>query len=217
LRGRLAPSSRRTADVKPAILVFTSGTESITRMSAASVDDDDAFRDALAGLRNGDFSRLEPLFHGLAGDASERSRIMRWHEEGRFAGHAVELSEALSCACFVGQVKTAEYLLKQGVDASAGTRTGTGAFHWAADRGQLDVVRLLLRHQAPLETRNMHGGTVLGGAVWSAVHEPRPQHASIIEELLKAGADPKAVDRPTGDPRIDSILDRFVKASLEEA
>jgi ankyrin repeat protein len=177
-------------------------------MNSAAADDH-AFQDALEGLRNGDFSRLEPLFVGLAGDASERSQIMRWHEEGHFEGHAAELAEALSCACFLGRIKTAEYLLEQGVDVSAGTRTGMSALHWAADRGQLDVVRLLLRHQAPLETRNMYGGTVLGGAVWSAVHEPRPQHALILEELLKAGADPKTVDLPTGDSRVDAIFERL--------
>ncbi len=178
-------------------------------MNSAAVDDN-AFQDALEGLRNGDFSRLEPLFVELAGDASSRSQIMRWHEDGRFDGHATELAEALSCACFLGRIKTAEYLLGQGVDVSAGTRTGMSALHWAADRGQLEAVRLLLRHQAPLESRNMYGGTVLGGAVWSAVHEPRPQHALIFEELLKAGANPKAVDLPTGDSRVDAIFERLV-------
>jgi ankyrin repeat protein len=184
-------------------------------MDSSEIDDAAALRDALAGLRNGDFSRLEPLFRDAAGGAAGPSRIVRWHAEGRFSGHPMELAEALSCACFLGRTTTAEYLLKQGVDVSAGTATGMSALHWAADRGQLDAVRLLLRHRAPLETRNMYGGTVLGGTVWSARHEPRPQHVSIIEELLKAGADPKAVDFPTGDARIDAVFERFAKNRLD--
>jgi hypothetical protein len=55
-------------------------------------------------------------------------------------------------------------------------------------RGQLEVVRLLIRWKAPLQTRSMYGGTVLWTAVWSAANEPRRDHQKIIEELRAAGA-----------------------------
>jgi hypothetical protein len=42
---------------------------------------------ALAGLRNGDFSRLAPLF-AHAGEA--RLPIVRWHAKGRFADQPQE-------------------------------------------------------------------------------------------------------------------------------
>jgi hypothetical protein len=67
--------------------------------------DDAAFRDALRGLRRGDFSRLEPLFAG------DRPSIVKWHEEGRFQDEPQALAEALTGACFLGRTKVAEYLL----------------------------------------------------------------------------------------------------------
>ena len=168
-------------------------------------NDNTRFGDALEGLRRGDFSRLEPLFRAVDGAAP---RVIQWVEEGRFEGHSRELAEALTCACFNGRTDAAEYLLKRGVAPSGGVGTGLDALHWAANRGQLEAVRLLLRHKAPLETRSMYGGTALGTAVWSAVNEPRPEHLAIIEALLAAGARVEAAEYPCGNERIDAVLRR---------
>jgi ankyrin repeat protein len=67
------------------------------------------------------------------------------------------------------------------------------ALHWAVNRGKNATIDLLLQWKAPLEGRNIHGTTVLGTAVWSALNEPRPQHMQIIETLLDAGASPQNV------------------------
>jgi len=160
------------------------------------------FDEAVQGLLRGDFSRLEPLFDGA------NSSIVQWCEEGRFREHPAALKEALTCACFLGKLPVAEYLLKQGVDVSGGNGTGLNALHWASNRGQIETVRLLLRHGAPLETRNMYGGTVLGAAVWAAVHEAKPGHATIIQDLIDAGARIEDSEYPSGDPRVDAILMR---------
>jgi Pyridoxal-dependent decarboxylase conserved domain/Ankyrin repeats (3 copies) len=167
--------------------------------------DDKAFRDALEGLRSGDFSRLEPLFEAQPG---RKPQIIEWHEEGRFAGHPDALDEALTCASFLGRITVAEYLLTQGVDPAAGKATGFEALHWAADRGQLEAVRLLLRYHAPLESRNMYGGTALGAVVWSVLQKSRPDHIQIIEELLAGGARFEEAGYPTGNPVVDEVLKR---------
>lgn len=107
-------------------------------------NDDATFSDALEGLHRGDFSRLEPLF----GDRSGRSgkpQIVEWHEQGRLRDQPEALAEALTCASFLGRTSVAEYLLKQGVHPSGGAGTGLDALHWAANRGQLEAVRLLIR------------------------------------------------------------------------
>jgi len=172
----------------------------------ASNENDAVFRDALQGLHNGDFSRLETLFDDEAGRG--RARIVDWYEEGRFRTEEKALAEALTCACFLGRTSVATYLLTHGLDPSGGAGTGLNAFHWAVNRGQLETVRLLIRWKAPLEPRSMYGGNVLDTAVWSAINEPRPNHLQIIEELLKAGARLEDEVWPTGHEQVDAVLKR---------
>jgi ankyrin repeat protein len=174
-------------------------------MQMGNSDDESIFRDALQGLHRGDFSRLEPLFE----DQASPPHIVEWHQEGRFNDEPKALAEALTCASFLGRTRVAEYLLSQGVDPSGGAGTGLDALHWAANRGQLDAVRLLIRWRAPLETRSMYGGNVLGTAIFAAINESRPDHLQIIEELLKAGASLDDVEYPSGSDPVDAILLKY--------
>jgi len=171
----------------------------------AMVDLDADFSRVLEELRNGDFSKLARVFAPGSGPA-RRSQIVDWYERGFFDGHPPEAAEAVTCACFLGDRETAEYLILQGLDPSGGARSGMNAVHWAANRGEVGTLQLLLSRGVPLEVENMYGGTVLGQAVWSAVNQPRPGQLEAIAELLRAGADVKAVRVPTGDPRIDELL-----------
>jgi hypothetical protein len=168
--------------------------------------DDPDFREAVQGLLRGDFTRLEPLF--ASQDAARPCRILEWYGRGLFDGEPQALNEALSCACFNGKTQVADFLLKQGVDPAAGDKTGSNAFHWAADRGQLDTVKLLIERKAPLEVKNMYGGTVLGATVWSAIHETRPHHIAIIKALIEAGARIEGAGYPTGNQAVDEVLSR---------
>ena len=102
------------------------------------------FRDALRGLERGDFSRLEPLFDTGLDPAGNRPRIVEWFQQGLFNDEPKALAEALTCACFLGWTSVADYFLTQGVDPAAGVATGLDALHWAANRGQLETVRLEL-------------------------------------------------------------------------
>jgi Ankyrin repeats (3 copies) len=180
-------------------------------MSKMNQESDMPFLEAVRGLLAGDFSRLSPLFETLSDGSS--CRIARWFDDGLFVAEPQALAEAFTCACFNGCTQLAEYLLTKGVDPSGGIHTGLNAFHWAANRGQLKTVELLIRKGAPLETLNAHGGTVLGITVWSAIHEPKPDHLQIIEALLKAGANVSAANYPSGDERIDELLRRYGAAA----
>jgi hypothetical protein len=123
------------------------------------------FQEIITGLLAGDFSRLAPLFADDAPEAGRRCAIIGWIEQGLFVKEPKALAEALTCACFNGCTSVAETLLKQGVDPEAGNGTGLNAFHWAVNRRQLEIVRLLLGRQTRLETRSMYGGTMLGTTV----------------------------------------------------
>lgn len=170
-------------------------------------DNESAFRNAVQGLIAGDFSRLEPLFEDRNG---QPCRIIEWCEGGMFAGQPKALNEALSCACFLGRPNVVEYLLDQGLSPEDGSNTGVNGFHWAANRGQLEVVRLLIDRGVSLESRNMYGGTVLGMAVWSALNEPRPNHVPIIEALIRAGANVDDVGYPSGKEPVDELFRRLL-------
>jgi hypothetical protein len=171
-------------------------------------DADAEFRDALPLLRSGGFSRLKRFFRGEVGSTRSQPKIIEWYEQGCFREEPIALAEALTCACFLGTTGVADYLLTRGVDPSAGAGTGLNAFHWAANRGNLETVRLLIERRAPLETRSMYDGTVLGTAVWSAINEPQRDHLQIIDELLNARARLEEAGYPTGDSRVDAVLRR---------
>lgn len=170
-------------------------------------NEDGLLHDALLGLLSGGFSRLKPLFEETSG---RQSQIVAWFEAGRFRDEPDALVEALTCACFLGETKVAAYLLEHGVRPSGGSGTGLDALHWAANRGQLAAVQLLIEWKAPLETRSMYDGTVLGTAVWSAINEPRRDHLKIIETLLQAGARVEEVEHPTGHAGVDAVLQRYL-------
>jgi hypothetical protein len=176
-------------------------------MKAMKSEDHLLFQEAVRGLLAGDFSRLAPLFDTTPDGC--RCPIIEWYEAGLFAAEPKALEEAFTCACFNGRTAVVEYLLARGIDSSGGANTRMNAFHWAANRGQFNVVRLLIQSGSSLETRNMYGGTVLGTAVWSAINEPRANHLNIIEALIEAGAQLGEVKYPTGNDRVDDLLRRY--------
>lgn len=165
------------------------------------------FYEAFRGLLAGDFTRLDCLF---SADEDNNCPILQWYDSRLFDLEPAALKEAFTCACFNGRIEVVERLLRDGIDPAGGMATGLNAFHWAANRGQLEIVRMLICYHAPMETLNSYGGTVLECAVWSAIHEPKPAHPEIVEALLRAGAQITKRAFPCGDQRIDKILRRYV-------
>jgi ankyrin repeat protein len=125
-----------------------------------------------------------------------------------FADATAEQREsAFLYACGYGWNDVVEFMLEAGISTGVSPKNGFSGLHWAVEFGHLDTVELLLAHNAPLEVKNVYGGTVLGQAVWSAIHEPRPDHLKIIETLVAAGAK-VGEDWFTGRPEIDDALQR---------
>ncbi len=89
--------------------------------------------------------------------------------------------------------------------------------HLAAMGGHLHTVKSLLQRGAPLELRNVWGGTVLNNVLWAAVHyDPNVDYSSIVEALIEAGSkiEPEVPDwwqqqeplLPSSKPRIAELL-----------
>ena len=143
-----------------------------------------SFHYAVAAMDRGDFTALEEAI----GPDRFRDQIVEWHANGYFVDEQGTLDEIFAAACMLGQTDTAAFLLDEGVDPFAGMKTGLAGFHYAASSGRLEVVKMLLERGVPMEIKNIYGGTVFGQAIWSAIHESKPQHASIVEALVEAGA-----------------------------
>jgi ankyrin repeat protein len=119
-----------------------------------------------------------------------------------------ELEQALIQAAYRDHAEVVEFLLERGVDPAATDGQAFTALHWAAGGGFLDVVRLLVARGAPLEVKNIYGGTVLDFTGWAAKNDPGGvDRVPVVELLLAAGANVEAAF-PSGDPRVDEVLSR---------
>jgi len=145
---------------------------------------DELWKQAVRDITDGNYSRIEKTLG--RGDAFDH-QIIDWFDRGYFENEPEVLAEALTCASFLGRARLVAYLLDKGVDPSAGMRSGMNGFHYAASCGQLEVVKVMLDRKVPMEIVNRYGGTVLGQALWSAIHEHESTHAEIIEALISAG------------------------------
>jgi ankyrin repeat protein len=119
-------------------------------------------------------------------------------------------------ACAYGHNDVVAFLLDYGVDPAAGVDIDMTGLHLAAHEGHLDTVKLLLAHNAPLEAKNVYGGTVLGQTLWSVIHHPMPAHREIVETLVAAGAH-VGDDWFTGNRGIDELLLRARPSEPEDA
>jgi ankyrin repeat protein len=143
-----------------------------------------------------------------------------WVQLPHDAKQHIEL--ALVFAAKFGRTDVVRYLLDLGVDPASCDGDHMTALHVAAANRHLDVVRLLLAHGAPLEVQNDWGGTVLDSTLWFVRNQPvrRPltdgetDYATIIETLLEAGADIRAIgdvgSHTSGDEQVDAVLRRWL-------
>jgi ankyrin repeat protein len=135
-----------------------------------------------------------------------------FNDDGRLKPGAMEkqMRAGFIWACEYGRRDVVEFLVDKGVDLRVGENTGQTGLHLAAHRGQLEIIKLLVKLGAPLEAKNAYGGTVLGQATWSVVHgDPAIDRVPVIEALLAAGARIEEADYPTGNAAVDEVLRRY--------
>ena len=158
----------------------------VLRLAVRASPGEWTFERAHEAILHGDCTALTPVFRE---DAHGRSQALAWLEEGRFDGNRELLAEALTTASWLGSTGVMRALLDRGVPPNGGLATGMDALHWAANRGELEAVRLLLARGASPQAKNMYGGNALECALWSRDNEPRPAHGQIIRLLQESGAE----------------------------
>jgi len=94
-------------------------------------------------------------------------------------------------AAYNGNINEVRLLLNVKTDINIKDKKGFTALHFAAYSGHLDVVKLLISKEANIHARTTKGSTVLHFAVVA-------KSKAIVEELIKAGADPNIKDCTDG-------------------
>lgn len=95
---------------------------------------------------------------------------------------ADDKAEELFAAARRGDVKAVGTLLDAGVDVNTKSPYGATALHFAADKGHVEVVRLLLKRKAdPNAKDTFYSATPV---MWAGMHD----HAAVLGELIAAGA-----------------------------
>jgi len=119
---------------------------------------------------------------------------------------AKQRTEGFVYACGYGRKNVVEFLLEKDADLAAQSGHGQTGLHMAVIGAHLDLVKLLLRYNAPLEVKNRYGGTVLGQTLWSGAHGGDPEVTiAILEALVAAGAAVPERHVPVND-RVDRWL-----------
>ncbi|MDZ7643548.1 MAG: ankyrin repeat domain-containing protein [Woeseiaceae bacterium] len=91
-----------------------------------------------------------------------------------------------------GDAETLQQLLRSGADVNQVQGDGRTALHWAADRGNTAMARMLIRAGA-----NLTAGTRIGA--YTPLHiASRKGHAEIVDAMLSAGANPAVVTSRSG-------------------
>jgi hypothetical protein len=146
---------------------------------------DGLWKQAVKDITDGAYFRVEKA---LGGGEGFDNQIIDWFDQGLFEKEPEALAETVTCASFLGRSKVVAHLIDNDVDPVAGMRSGMNGFHYAASCGQLEIVKIMIDRKVPMEIVNRYGGTVLGQALWSAIHEHEKTHAEIIDALINGGA-----------------------------
>lgn len=129
------------------------------------------------------------------------------------AKSSIEDGSAINEASISNRIEIVKYLLTKNADIASQDHQGFTALHWAAWYGYLELVNLLLAHNAPLEILNTYGGTVIDTAIYGYINSyyPVSNKLEILQTLIDAGADVSMINPyPTGDEEIDKFLKPYM-------
>jgi ankyrin repeat protein len=115
----------------------------------------------------------------------------------------------LAFAAGDGKVEAVRLMLLAGMPMTIRGDTGGTPLHQAAWYGQLEVVKLLLAHHAPLEEKDTtYGGTPLGWACHGSMNcrNPNGDYPAIVEALIRAGAE--ILSGHSGTEEVNAVLRR---------
>jgi hypothetical protein len=126
------------------------------------------------------------------------------------------IESALLHACQYERVDVARFLLDLGVDFAAADGHKMTALHHAAAHGLVDLARDLIARGAPLEVKNVWGGTVIDSTAYFAEYMPVKgvDYLTMLQVLADAGADLSVLgDYPADGKVVPEFLRRHQEGS----
>src|SRR5687768_5006398 len=102
-----------------------------------------------------------------------------------YAAHAADPGDDLLAAARKGDAAAVEALLDKGVEVDFKNSYGATALSYAADRGHVEVVKVLLEHGADVNVRDTFYKAL--PVIWAALKG----HAQVVRLLLDKGAEGK--------------------------
>lgn len=103
-------------------------------------------------------------------------------EDLRYAARAGEVTEAKSIIARYKDAAEPLSKLLPAVLSATDDLSGNSALHLSCANGHLEIVRLLIVHGAPLDTKNLSGSTPLHYAALTG-------QLDVVQELIKSGAE----------------------------
>lgn len=99
-------------------------------------------------------------------------------DETDYAGRTLLIN-----AVFTKRIKVAEYLLKRGAAVNFQDKRKYTALHFAANKGNIEMIKLFVKHGADINAKNISGDTPL-------MLCPKSSSKEIFMFFMKHGADP---------------------------
>jgi ankyrin repeat protein len=171
------------------------------------------------GARRGERTPLDELVVAAAYGDEQRARALLDGHPGLLSQLRHDDRCLVSAFAEAGNRQGALILARLGFDMAAPSWMGMTALHWAACRGNPQMLRDLLAAGAPF--LDAHGfGTPLHSALyqrWSSFgYRPgEGDYAGVLRVLLEAGMDVPDELRPSGDAELDALIAAHMAASSE--
>lgn len=122
---------------------------------------------------------------------------------------AAQQRAPVATAAMNGELDTVRTLLRQGADVNGAQADGMSAMHWAAERGDLALLDVLLTAGAELESATRIGE-------YRPLHiAARNGHAEVVQRLLDGGADVDARTDPSGSTPLHLAATSGDRAAVE--